>query len=98
MGNRDYDIRPAETDVTPRNVLDVPGQFGKRYILQDQAHIPGDTSSVEQEFMALYQRFEGRQNQKHLFPSDVVLSSINATTVNNRAAAGAKRNSERIKE
>ncbi|KAK3576212.1 hypothetical protein CHS0354_002812 [Potamilus streckersoni] len=91
IGDSNYDIRPAKTEVTPRNVQEIPGRFGRRYILEDQTHISRERSNMEHDIMAPFRHFDGQHKQNHFSHSDAMLSSTNETTKSNRLAKGENR-------
>ncbi|KAL3856559.1 hypothetical protein ACJMK2_011295 [Sinanodonta woodiana] len=79
IGDRNYDLQPADTDVTSRDVLDVPELFGRRYVLHDQENrgvVNVNEINVDQQLVDLTRRVPDRQRQRDRFPlSDTMLSS-----------------------
>ncbi|KAL3855779.1 hypothetical protein ACJMK2_014979, partial [Sinanodonta woodiana] len=97
IGSINYDLRPAETDVTLRNVLASPGFLGNRYVLQDYDNIQrafsienGDAAYVSERnvhkgLVDLIQRFpQGRDNESLFRLRNFTVSSGRPTDLHNR--------------
>ncbi|KAK3576696.1 hypothetical protein CHS0354_024305 [Potamilus streckersoni] len=94
---RNYDLRPAETGTTLRDLLDVPDLRGTRYVLRDQTNIQREMSvkmkdvptanerKTEQDLKDLLRTLQHRQNsQIHLPFQNSKLSSRNVASLDNR--------------
>ncbi|KAK3576239.1 hypothetical protein CHS0354_002842, partial [Potamilus streckersoni] len=84
IGHKNYDLRPAETDVTSRFL-------GKRYILQEEKHIRGHNSATpkgnikkstrkaEEGLKALLRRLDGKHKLSNGYSAGETLSSREKT-------------------
>ncbi|KAK3576236.1 hypothetical protein CHS0354_002839 [Potamilus streckersoni] len=84
IGHKNYDLRPAETDVTSRFL-------GKRYILQEEENIRADNSATpkdniseskkkaEKRLKALLRRFDGKHKLNNVYSAGETLSSREKT-------------------
>ncbi|KAK3598241.1 hypothetical protein CHS0354_001062 [Potamilus streckersoni] len=84
IGHKNYDLRPAETDVTSRFL-------GKRYILQEEENIRGDNSTTHKDIIpeskkkaeeglkALLRQFDGKHKLNNVYSAGDTLSSRKET-------------------
>ncbi|KAK3575895.1 hypothetical protein CHS0354_034471, partial [Potamilus streckersoni] len=99
IGDINYDLQPMETDVASRNVLDVPGPLGTKYVLQQQTNIQREIpvenedaayvneGNLHKRLMDLIRRFpQGQDNQSYFGLRDFTLSSRHITGLPNREA------------
>ncbi|KAK3598243.1 hypothetical protein CHS0354_001064, partial [Potamilus streckersoni] len=89
IGHRNYDLRPAQSDVTSRFL-------GKRYILQEEENIRGDNSATPKDTIreskkkaeaglkALLRQFDGKHTQNNIYSTGNTLSSREIPAFYNR--------------
>ncbi|KAL3855225.1 hypothetical protein ACJMK2_014445 [Sinanodonta woodiana] len=98
IGRRSYDLRPAEIDVTSRELSDVPGFLGKPYTLQDEEYIRGYSSAenketihasekeMEEGLKVLLRRFDAHKKHGNIGPAVDTSSARNVPASSNRWA------------
>ncbi|KAL3836110.1 hypothetical protein ACJMK2_021562, partial [Sinanodonta woodiana] len=81
IGDKTYDIRPAETVVKSRNMLERPGHLDQLYVLKDESTSQSDIlpeweathtseEKLVEELNAVIRRFQGKNEDNRFYTSD----------------------------
>ncbi|KAL3836856.1 hypothetical protein ACJMK2_022267, partial [Sinanodonta woodiana] len=93
IGNRNYELQPAESDVVSRNLYDAPSALVRKYVLKDQTlpqreySVPNKDSAyemektIEQKYMTLLRRFQQQNNRNKLLKGNKTLAGTKESTL-----------------